>query len=94
MEYQFITIPASKMASAAFFWSLLHYGMEWVRFLSEIQKLIHFQNDRLVFHTSYKQSELVDLVLELNDLVKLAPQRKNIMAIYEKYYEVNLQNLT
>ena len=43
----------------------------------------------MVFHTSYEESELVDLVLELNDLVKLAPKRKNITAIYKKYYEVN-----
>ena len=34
----------------------------------------------------------MDLVLELNDLVKLAPERKNITAIYKKYYEVNLNH--
>ena len=47
----------------------------------------------MIFHTSYEESELVDLVLELNDLVKLAPERKYATAIYEKYFEVNLQYL-
>ena len=33
MEYQFVSIPASKMASAAFLWSLLHFKLDWVRII-------------------------------------------------------------
>jgi len=74
MEYQFVSVPASKMASAAFLWSLLHFNLDW--------------NDSLVFHTSYERSELINLVVQLNNLVAKAPRRK-LKTIYDKYSHEN-----
>lgn len=48
MEYQFIHISASKMASATFLWSLLHFGQDWVRifgtFLGEFHNFQKFDH--------------------------------------------------
>lgn len=74
MEYKFIHIPASKMASATFLWSLLHFGMDW--------------NTSLSYHTSYKKKELLEIVEQLNVVVSRAPKRK-LKTIYDKYSHEN-----
>ena len=46
MEYQFIHIPASKMASAAFLWSLLHFGNDWVSSFFVKMRILFKNSDR------------------------------------------------
>jgi len=74
MEYKFIDVPASKMASATFLWSLLHFDMDW--------------NTSLSYHTSYKKKELLEIVEQLNIVVQKAPKRK-LKTIYDKYSHEN-----
>lgn len=74
MEYKFIDVPASKMASATFLWSLLHFDMDW--------------NTSLSYHTSYQKKELLEIVEQLNIVVQKAPKRK-LKTIYDKYSHEN-----
>ncbi|CAG5113861.1 Oidioi.mRNA.OKI2018_I69.chr2.g7951.t1.cds [Oikopleura dioica] len=79
MEYQFARESASKMASAALLWTLLHFGKSW--------------NDSLVYHTSYKREELLPLVFKLNEMVAKAPKKK-LKTIYDKYSHENFFKVT
>jgi hypothetical protein len=79
MEYQFCTESASKMASAAFLWSLKHFGEDW--------------NDALVFHTTYEKSELIPIVEQLSACVVRAP-RKKLRTIFDKYSHENFFQVT
>lgn len=79
MEYQFCTESASKMASAAFLWSLRHFGYDW--------------NEALVFHTTYERSELIPIVEQLSACVVKAP-RKKLRTIFDKYSHENFFQVT
>jgi len=79
MEYQFARESASKMASAALLWTLLHFNKTW--------------NESLVYHTSYSREDLLPIVFKLNEMVAKAPKKK-LRTIYDKYSHENFFKVT
>lgn len=71
LEYDYVTINASKMAAAC-----LNLAMA--------MKNLHEWSSTLVHYTEYTRDDLSELVAKLNVLMSVQP-KKNLRTVYNKY---------